>query len=155
MPNELNNYRLYYLIWMGNPTSLIVKCKPYQGFTPSDRTRTMEVLRKYIDVDTWFLDFSETYRAWMDEDDTEIYNINAPINTSMMAAIAQANTELAAEGLMLFYWFNKDVTELDEEWEWKTDPIDNNPLTDLGPEYYDKSRLVCEKHFLVFPHNDA
>ncbi|PQJ11629.1 hypothetical protein CJD36_007485 [Flavipsychrobacter stenotrophus] len=115
----------------------------------------MEVLRKYIDVDTWFLDFSETYRAWMDEDDTEIYNINAPINTSMMAAIAQANTELAAEGLMLFYWFNKDVTELDEEWEWKTDPIDNNPLTDLGPEYYDKSRLVCEKHFLVFPHNDA
>ncbi len=155
MPNELNNYRLYYFIWMGNPTSLVIKCKPDEGHAVTDRKRIMEVLRQYIDVDSWFLDFSETYRAWMEEDDMEIYNINAPINASMIAAIVRANKKLATEGLMLFYWFDRDRTGVEDDWEWTTDPIDGNPLTDLGPEFYDKCRLVCEKHFLVFPLKDA
>lgn len=147
--------RLYYLIWMGNPTSLIVNCKPYPEFVTADRKRIMEVLRQYIDVDYWFHEFSEAYRAWTDDGDTGLYDIQAEVNTSMLAAIAQANTDLAGQGLTLFYWFDIDRTDANENWEWKTDPIENNPLTDLGPEYYNKCRLVCEKHFLVFPNKDA
>lgn len=154
MSNPLLTNRLYYIIWLGNPTSLIASCKPYEQYA-TDRKQIQEALSRYIDIDAWFLEFSELYRAWVEDGSLRLYDIHDEINASMMTAIAKSNIELEPGNITLLYWFDSDRSELGDEWEWTADPIDNAPLTNLGPEYYSKSRLVCEKHRLVFPDKDA
>ncbi|SFS47950.1 hypothetical protein [Mucilaginibacter polytrichastri] len=109
------------------------------------------LLSKQIDLKQWKRDYLNLYNNWLYNDDNRIYNIDDPINKSMILALAAVNK--LNKNVKLFYWFDVDREE-HPEYRWTKCPLSNEPLITLPSYIHKNNRYVSTATPLIFPSNE-
>ncbi len=109
----------------------------------------MNLLNRYQDIYKWIADYEIYYKEWLNNDENTIFELNHTLLQSILQTTQQVNKELP-ENQHLYYWFDIDRA-VNENFEWKHCPITNEPLINLGADYFYTNRFVSPKVDLVFP----
>ena len=102
-----------------------------------------------LELNKWHIKFKSLYHKWLEEDSTEIYDINNEINIQIIKKIETLNMNL--ENIKFFYWFDVDRSnDCNKDFLWQKCPLSNLPLIKL-PENHPNNRYISPKFPIVFP----
>ena len=138
-------------MWMPDEAKVLYDLR---SNTPLPRDNALYTsLSEYIDIDQWIRDYDRKYMQWLEEKNSDIYNLDDPINSTMRNAIFRANKRLKHD--RLFFWYSVDGSLKDY-------PVRMNsaihlhcePL-ELPDEYCSNNKYICLTECLVFPDPNA
>ena len=104
-----------------------------------------DVLNKFVDIKKWKVDYSKAYFEWINEDNSNIYDIYFELNTRIIEVLPTLNDYLKGSNIQVFYWFDVD-RDKSLNFEWEFCPITGAKL--ISP-FKDRKILVSSKVFLL------
>ena len=115
-----------------------------------ERSKTYEdMIRTFIDLDKWKLEYEKNYSLWLANDDDKIFDLSSDLIDRIRRVIKKVN-ETIGTGNQLFYWYDVDRDKY-EKHKWTKSPLSNKELTDLGEEYPSVNRMISLTESLCFP----
>ena len=107
----------------------------------------LAILEKEVGTSEWIREFAEIYNLWLEDDSNEMYDIFNEVNLSMIKKLDHYNSTAQEK---VYYWFDVDRVE-HPDFKWKTCPLSNSELIDLGEKVPKKNRLMSKNHSIIFP----
>lgn len=139
------NGPFYKVMWAADGANIIWNMK--QEESDAARAALAALLPKYIDVPAWAKSYADYFHRWLEADDAAIYNLGAPLATSMRHAIKRFNKQ---EQHKLYYWFDINRTE-SPDFQWQRSPLSGEELLELPSSFSAVNRYIAPTDFLVFP----
>lgn len=142
---------LYSLLWLPDSSTCLWCMQSDQ-----ELLLTHPVAQRFgqlLDLTHWRAAYAEYYRLWLEEDDATIHQWQHPLNWQALRAALRFNEQYAALG-QIFCWLDVDRSQAaNVDFRWQFSPVSGERLTDLGPEFHPRYRLVCWTDALVMPHH--
>jgi hypothetical protein len=143
---DLKNKELIKVMWLPEEKEVLFNIKN-ETVIPIKSKLNSQVF-SFFDIDKWKRLYAEAYDRWLNKDDSSIYEVNNPVNQSMIDTLIKVNESLERE--MIFYWFDIDRT-YNENFKWEFCPMSNQRLIFLGDEYPKINSLISPEYPLIFP----
>ncbi|RTQ50690.1 hypothetical protein EJV47_08640 [Hymenobacter gummosus] len=106
-----------------------------------------------LNLEHWRAAYAEYYWLRLAEDDAAMRHWQHPLYWRALLAARRFNEQYAALG-QVFCWLDVDRSQdANAGFQWESSPVSGEPLTDLGPDFHPKYRLVSWADALVMPHH--
>lgn len=144
---DFENKKVYKIMWAGSEDIFWDVIKERKIFR-EEKNKVLREVNNFIDIQKWIVEFEELYKEWLENDKGFIYDLNHPINKTILEAIKGINS--CKNDFVLFYWYDID-RDKQPNFIWEVDPINGKEKLLEMTSYHRNNRFISLNSFLIFP----